>query len=125
MLFEGKTLKEMQVELQEMTYIEHLEEVGKVSVESLDMNEVKKLQEVLTSLNYITTYENENLHVEEKRSVRVNEVSRKLIKNEGGSGGYTYRVSLPVDFIRELELEDDESVIVSLTDGSIAIRKER
>lgn len=51
------------------------------------------------------------------------EVIRKLFKNKGGNGGYTYRVSIPVDFIRELDLEKDSNVSLVLKDGSIIISK--
>ena len=127
MLFKSKDLKERQKELQEMTYIEHLEETGKVDVSDLEMDDVKILQEVLESLNYITEYENDYLiflNAEEKHQYYINEVTRTLLKAKGGSGGITYRVSLPVDFIRELNMEDTEKVILSIDykDESIVIR---
>lgn len=126
MLFESKTLKGKQIELEKMAYIDHLIELGKVDVSDLDMEDVEELQEVLTSLNYITEYENDYLifkNAEEKRQYRINEVKRALLKNKGGSGGYTYRVSLPVDFIRELDMEDVEEVVLSIEDDAIVIRK--
>lgn len=83
MLFKEKALKGKQEELKDMAYLEHLEETGKVNVSDLDMEEVKELQEVLESLNYITEYDNDYLifsNEEEKRQYRVNEVKINEIK---------------------------------------------
>lgn len=126
MLFKSKDLKGKQEELKEMNYIDHLEETGKVFVGDLNTSEIEALQAVLSSLNFLTSYKDDYLvfdNQEEKRGVRVNEVKRKMLKNKGGSGGYTYRVSIPVDFIRELGLEDEDHVVLSVENDSIVIRK--
>lgn len=126
MLFEGNSLRERQEELKRMSYIDYLEETGKVYVGDLSTNEIEALQTVLSSLGFLTSYKNDYLlfnNREEKREVRINEVKRKMLKNKGGSGGYTYRVSIPVDFIRELGLEDEEHVVLSLERDGIVIRK--
>lgn len=47
----------------------------------------------------------------------------KLYKNVGGSGGATYRVSLPVQFLRDLDMENDEAVNIEKVDGGILITK--
>lgn len=126
MLFKSKDLKGKQEELKEMNYIDFLEETGKAYVGDMGMDKVDELQVVLSSLNYITSYRDDYLVFEnekEKRQVRINEVKRKILKNKGGSGGCTYRVSIPVDFIRELEMEDVEHVVLSVENDSIVIRK--
>lgn len=129
MLFKEKALKAKQEELKEMAVIEHLEELGKVNVSDLEMEDVSELQKVLESLNYITEYEDDYLvfmNEEEKRQYRINEVKRTLLKNKGGSGGITYRVSIPVDFIREVDMEDANEVTLSINyeEESIVIRKD-
>lgn len=53
-----------------------------------------------------------------------NGFKRKLIKSKGGSGGVTYRISIPVDIIRELELEDAEELVMYIEDNKIVIEKE-
>lgn len=128
MLFEKKDLKGKQEELRRMNYIDSLEETGKVDVSDLDMEDVEELQKVLESLNYVTEYEDDYLifvNEEEKKEYRTNEATRSLNKSKGGSGGYSYRISIPVDFIRELEMEDEEELELSIDyrDDSIVIRK--
>lgn len=130
MLFERKDLKGKQEEIKGMGFIEHLEETGKVYVGDLDTVDIEEAQEVLESLNYITEFENDYLifiNEEEKRQFRINEVNRTLLKSKGGSGGITYRVSIPVDLIRELDMEDEDEVVLSIDyeDESIVIRKTR
>lgn len=49
---------------------------------------------------------------------------RKLIKSKGGSGGVTYRISIPVDIIRELELEDAEELMMYVEENKIVIEKD-
>ena len=125
-MFKSKTLKGKQEELKKMNYIDLLEETGKASVYE-DLENIEELQEVLTSLNYITSLKDDYLifdNRDEKRDYRINEMKRKLIKNKGGSGGYTYRVSLPIDFIRELDLEDEDELVMYVENGEIRIRKD-
>lgn len=47
----------------------------------------------------------------------------KLYKNVGGSGGATYRVSLPIQLLRDLDMENDEAVNIEKVDGGIMITK--
>lgn len=124
-MFKGMNLKEKQNYLEKETNIlEHLEELGKVNVTEVD--NVEELMEVLESMNYITHHEDDFLVLDnkkEKEDARSGEVKRKLNKSKGGSGGYSYKISIPVDFIRELEMEDAEELLLSLEDESIVIRK--
>src|SRR5699024_3804748 len=87
---------------------------------------VEELQEVLESLNYKTEYRNDYLiflNSEEKRECRINEYIRSLNKNKSGSGSMMYRISLPIDLVRELNLEDDKEVKIYEEDNKIIIEK--
>jgi len=126
MLFKSEDLKGKQEELKKMAYTDHLEELGRVAVNDLDIDVVEELQEVLESLNYKTEYRNDYLiflNSEEKRECRINEYIRSLNKNKSGSGSMMYRISLPIDLVRELNLEDDKEVKIYEEDNKIIIEK--
>src|SRR5699024_9526567 len=122
----SEDLKGKQEELKKMAYTDHLEELGRVAVNDLDIDVVEELQEVLESLNYKTEYRNDYLiflNSEEKRECRINEYIRSLNKNKSGSGRMMYRISLPIDLVRELKLEDDKEVKIYEEDNKIIIEK--
>ncbi len=52
-------------------------------------------------------------------------VDKKVLFNAGGSGGYTVRVGLPIDFVNALGITKDENDVKVYLDGDkIIIKKD-
>ena len=52
-------------------------------------------------------------------------VDKKVLFNAGGSGGYTVRVGLPIDFVSALGITKDENDVKVYLDGDkIIIKKD-
>lgn len=50
---------------------------------------------------------------------------RKVLFNKGGNGGITARVSLPIEFLRELGIDKDNNIVyIEKEEDKIIIKKE-